>query len=92
MKDENKKDNKIGIFLSGCVFTAAIVFLLVIYNNIQNSVQVCDIFYAEDLRFNGVDYDSIIAESGILKFSQNNNSRIISVDAGYSVLCYKENQ
>ena len=37
-------------------------------------------------------YDSIIAESGILKFSQNNNSRIISVDAGYSVLCYKENQ
>lgn len=84
-------DIRIGAFLAGCVFASGIVFLVVLYNNIKNSEQeFCNIFYAEDLEFKRIAYDTITPEHGILKFSENGNTRIISVDSGYSILCYKD--
>ena len=86
-------DNGVGAFLAGCVFVSGIVFLIVIYNNIKNAEQeFCNIFYAEDLEFKRIRYDTITPERGILKFSENGNTRVISVDSGYSILCYKENK
>ena len=87
------KDNSIGAFLAGCAFASCLVFLIVIYNNIKNDVskqEFCDIFYAKDLEFKHIEYNTIIAENGILKFSEYGQHRVISVDSGYSILCYKE--
>lgn len=84
-------DIRIGAFLAGCVFASGIVFLVVLYNNIKNSEQeFCNIFYAEDLEFKRIAYDTITAERGILKFSEYGQHRVISVDSGYSILCYKD--
>lgn len=87
------KDNRIGAFLAGCVFASGLVFLTVIYNNIKNDVskqEFCNIFYAKDLEFKHIEYNTITAERGILKFSEYGQHRVISVDSGYSILCYKD--
>lgn len=87
------KDNSIGAFLAGCAFASCLVFLIVIYNNIKNDVskqEFCNIFYAKDLEFKNIEYNTITAEKGILKFSEYGQHRVISVDSGYSILCYKD--
>lgn len=83
------KDNSIGAFLAGCAFASGLVFLVIIYNNVSKQ-EFCDIFYAKDLVFKHIEYNTIIAENGILKFSEDGQHRVISVDSGYSILCYKE--
>ena len=87
------KDKNIGAFLTGCVFASGLVFLTVIYNTIKNDVskqEFCNIFYAKDLEFKHIEYNTITAERGILKFSEYGQHRVISVDSGYSILCYKD--
>lgn len=87
------KDKNIGAFLAGCVFASGLVFLTVIYNTIKNDVskqEFCNIFYAKDLEFKHIEYNTITAERGILKFSEYGQHRVISVDSGYSILCYKD--
>ena len=83
------KDNSIGAFLAGCAFASGLVFLIIIYNNVTRQ-EFCNIFYAKDLEFKHIEYNTITAERGILKFSEYGQHRVISVDSGYSILCYKD--
>ena len=83
------KDNSIGAFLAGCAFASGLVFLVIIYNNISKQ-EFCNIFYADNLEFKHIAYNTINAKTGILKFSEDGQHRVISVDSGYSILCYKD--